>query len=159
MKKGQAHVLNLSQSVTKLGQDVTLRGYLQAGISEPRLINLVVTPPDGTHIQKRITTQPNGAYTYDLTPGQIGRWQMKLTWSGDANYQPVQEIFDFMVVNQAGQVVIVLGHLLEKKNEPFFNELSQIVYQTFFESGFDSNQDIRFLSAAIASIALLIAIS
>ena len=147
VKKGQAHVLNLSQSVTKLGQDVTLRGYLQAGISEPRLINLVVTPPDGTHIQKRITTQPNGAYTYDLTPGQIGRWQMKLTWSGDANYQPVQEIFDFMVVNQAGQVVIVLGHLLEKKNEPFFNELSQIVYQTFFESGFDSNQDIRFLSA------------
>lgn len=147
VKKGQAHFLNLSQSVTKLGQDTILRGYLQASISEPCPINLVVTPPDGAYIQKRITTQPNGSYTYNLTPNQIGQWQMKLTWSGDANYQSVQETFDFMVVNQAGQVIIVLGHLLEKKNEPFFNELSQTVYQTFFESGFNSNQDIRFLSA------------
>ena len=147
VKKGQAEFLNLSQTCAKLDQVTILRGHLLSGKAKPRQIHLAITAPDGERLQKQITTQLNGAYAYNLTPNQIGRWQVELTWLGDANYQPLQKKFNLLVTNQVGQAVVVLGHLLRKQNEKPFNELGQKVFQTFVENGFKANQDIRFLSA------------
>jgi len=86
-----AITLSLSTKSVALDSSLTVSGSVTPSISGfPPVsgvnVTLAYTMPDGTTLDRTVTTGADGSFSNTYTPGVAGSWSVEASWAGDVAY-------------------------------------------------------------------------
>ena len=138
-------------SIGTLGREIEIIGRLVADIDRGADLSLKIRRPDASVATlEGITTESVGVFRHPLKLDAAGDWEVRVTWVGDDNYEPVTEPLIIHVTEEVGKAILVLGGGNRKDNPAWetFNGLAGYVRDVFKKRNFNDDTDIQFLSPA-----------
>ncbi|MEM2058916.1 MAG: hypothetical protein QXO76_11805, partial [Thermoproteota archaeon] len=99
---------SVSPSTVTIGGSVTVSGVISPTV-EGVTVTLTYTKPNTSSFTRAITTSPNGAYSDNYTPDQLGSYSVTASWSGNEDYKEATSLqASFKVMKNPSSISINL---------------------------------------------------
>lgn len=128
-----------------VGESIIISGTVDPSISGVYL-TISITNPDGTKIERTITTSLDGSYEYSFKPTEIGSWSVKVSWKGDDSHQSsMSNSVTFNVLSSTGHLRVKVR---DENGNPIdgatITSTSQPSGQSSLSSSTDSDGSVSF---------------
>ncbi|MBS7635168.1 carboxypeptidase regulatory-like domain-containing protein, partial [Candidatus Bathyarchaeota archaeon] len=99
---------SVSSSTVTIGGSITVSGVISPTVGGT-IVTLTYTKPDASLFTHTVATSPNGAYSDNYTPDQLGTYSVIASWPGNGDYREATSLPAlFMVKKNPSSVSIIL---------------------------------------------------
>ncbi|MBO3842824.1 MAG: hypothetical protein FGF48_10500 [Candidatus Brockarchaeota archaeon] len=99
---------SVSSSTVTIGGSITVSGVISPTVGGT-IVTLTYKKPDASSFTHTVTTSPNGAYSDNYTPDQLGTYSVIASWPGNDDYREATSLPAlFMVKKNPSSVSITL---------------------------------------------------
>jgi hypothetical protein len=97
-----------SKDVITQGQSIVVSGSLNVTLSG-KTVTLTYRKPDGSIVNRTVTTGSDGSYSDSYTPDATGSWSITASWTGDYTYKGATSSSQSFIVNAIPFIETPLG--------------------------------------------------
>jgi hypothetical protein len=107
-KKTSAVTCTVTEATVEAGSQVHVTGTIGSNLSG-ETVTVTYTKPDGSTVNRTVTTGANGAFSDAYTLTDAGQWKVAASWAGNAGYTGATSSLNPITVSPKQEVDIPLG--------------------------------------------------